>query len=154
RTAFSRAWEILDNHRAAKWTALTAAVLAALLTVGLLGVLALYVDLLISKGAIPAHHELAEVQRQAFRDALPGLTGARRADALEAVGAPPDRAKEFEKDFGALSRDDQERLWRAFVWHHLDSTVSPAAAAAYAAQARATELHSSVPGMGLLSLVV
>jgi ATP-binding cassette, subfamily B, bacterial len=94
------------------------------------------------------------VQRRAFRDALPGLAGARRAEALEAVGAPADRVKQFEQDLDALSRDDQERLWRAFVWHDLDTTVSTAAAAAYAAQMRVTDLHSNVPGMGLLSLVV
>ena len=81
RTAFSRAWGILDTHRPAKLTALAAAVLAALCTVTLLGILALFVDLLIARGKIPAYHELADAQRQAFLTALDGFTG----DCLGAV---------------------------------------------------------------------
>jgi ATP-binding cassette subfamily B protein len=155
RTAFSRAWDILDNHRAALWTARAAAVAAALCSVALLGVLALFVDLLISQGKIPAYHELADTQRAAFLNDLPAFTGGGRTAALEAVGVPPERVKEFTKDFDKLSStDDQERLWRAYVWHDLDTHVGADAAAAYAARASATDLRRDVPGMGLLSLMV
>jgi ABC-type multidrug transport system fused ATPase/permease subunit len=153
RTAFSRAWAILDNHQAAKWAAYLSAAVAALLTVALLGVLALFVDLLISQGKVPACHELAGPQRAAFEADVEGFTGPARAEALEAIGVPADRVKAFEAGFEKMPLSGRDQLWRAYVWHLLGSRVGPDAAAAYAAQATSTDPRFDVPGLGVLSLV-
>jgi ATP-binding cassette subfamily B protein len=50
KTAFRRAWEILDVHPLPKWSAQIAAVVTSLVTVGLLVVLALFVDVLVHQG--------------------------------------------------------------------------------------------------------
>src|SRR5262249_3876457 len=52
KTAFRRAWEILDSHPLPKWSALVAAVVTSFITVGLLAVLALFIDLLIHQGGV------------------------------------------------------------------------------------------------------
>src|SRR5205085_9159095 len=86
RTAFSRAWDILKNHPAAVWTAGLCAFAAGLLTAALLAVLALFVDLLISQGRVPAYAELGDYQRATFEEAAGDFSGPARAAALEAVG--------------------------------------------------------------------
>src|SRR5262249_53808280 len=90
RTAFSRAWEILDNHPGAVMTARLSAVAAGMLTAALLAVLALFVDLLISHGRTPAYDELGDYQRSAFLAAAGEFTGEPRDTALAAVGLTAD----------------------------------------------------------------
>ena len=81
RSAFTRAWDTLAGHRDHIWLARIAGAFAALLTTALLGILALFVDLLIAKGRIPAEHELAPEQRCRLRlrarPVLPASTGRR-----------------------------------------------------------------------------
>jgi ATP-binding cassette subfamily B protein len=156
RTAFSRAWDILASHRAAKWTARLAGALAALLTTVLIGVLALFVDLLISQGRIPAEHELAPTQQAAFIAGLADFTGEHRADALEEVGVPEARTAAFDVPFEKLTLSAREQLWRAYVWHLIATRVNHQAAATYAARAnpQVTDLWHNVGGLGVLSLAV
>jgi ABC-type multidrug transport system fused ATPase/permease subunit len=154
RTAFSRAWDTLAGHHLSIWTARVAGGVAALLTVGLLAVLALFVDLLISKGHVPAEHELAPAQHAAFVAALEDFAGEERADALKAVGIPDDRIKSFDGAFNSMKGPSREQLWRAYVWHLLSVRVSPAAAEVYAVRARTGDLRHGIDGLGSLSLVV
>ncbi|HEY1376232.1 MAG TPA: ABC transporter transmembrane domain-containing protein, partial [Gemmataceae bacterium] len=154
RTAFTRALDTLAGHRLTQWSAVAAGAVAALLTTALLGVLALFVDLLIAKGHIPAEHELAPAQRAAFTAALAGFSGDRRAHALEAIRPPGDQVPAADAAYDRLPQPAREELWRAYVWHWLDGRVSPAAAETYSARARATDLWHDVGGLGVLSLVV
>ncbi len=156
RSAFSRAWASLAGHRLNLWFGRAAGVFAAILTTVLLGVLALFVDLLISKGRIPAEHDLAPGQKAAFVAALDGFSGEPRTESLEAVGVAPARAAAFDGPFATLPLIEREELWRAYVWHLLDTRVSPAAAATYADRAVNLDKdpHLPVGGLGVLSLVV
>ena len=52
KTAFRRAWEILDSHPLTKWSAQIAAVVTSFVTVALLAVLALFIDLLVHQGHV------------------------------------------------------------------------------------------------------
>jgi ATP-binding cassette subfamily B protein len=52
KSAFRRAWEILDTHPLPKWSAQIAAVVTSFVTIGLLAVLALLIDLLINQGRV------------------------------------------------------------------------------------------------------
>jgi ABC-type multidrug transport system fused ATPase/permease subunit len=154
RSAFSRAWSTLAGHRGRPWLARIAGVVAAVLTAALLGLLALFVDLLVAQGRIPAEHELAAGQHAAFIAGLEQFSAEDRKTALEAVGVPADRAARFDAPFEKLTGLERELLWRSYVWHLLGSRVSPAAADTYAASARALDPRHDVGGLGLLSLVV
>jgi ABC-type multidrug transport system fused ATPase/permease subunit len=154
RTAFSRAWQILDSHRGSKWTALAAGGAAALLTTALLGVLALFVDLLITQGRIPGEHELAPAQRAAFVTGVAGVPAERRAEALAAVHGAAEPPPSVDGPYESLSHPARELLWRAYVWHLLDTRVSHPAAETFAARARTTSLWNDVAGLGSLSLFV
>ncbi len=152
RTAFSRAWDILDTHPLSKWLARFAAVVAAAASVALLAVLALFVDLLISQGKVPAYHDLGDAAKRAFVERQSNFTGESRAAALEALGATGD-IKAFEAPFETLPGPARELVWRAYVWRHLSDVLGPAAADAYATRAKALEISAGVPNTGLLSLV-
>jgi ABC-type multidrug transport system fused ATPase/permease subunit len=154
RSAFNRAWDTLAGHRVHVWTARIVGSIAALLTAALLGILALFVDLLIAKGNIPAEHELAPEQFAAFMSGLEQFDGERRTDALEAVGVPAERVAAYGVPYEKLVALDRERLWRAYVWNLLDTRVSAEAAAIYADRAKTTDPRYDISGMGLLSLVV
>jgi ATP-binding cassette subfamily B protein len=58
RQAFARALRFLDYQPAAKWTALFASVGTSILFVALLGTLALFVDLTVNQGEVPAFSQL------------------------------------------------------------------------------------------------
>src|SRR5947209_3534294 len=103
RSAFSRAWATLAGHRGHPILARLAGGLAAVLMTALLGILALFVDLLIAKGHVPAEHELAHEQRAAFAASLGGFTGERRAEALATVGVPTNRSNGFDVPFEKLT---------------------------------------------------
>ena len=51
RSAFTRAWASLAGHHVNIWSARIAGIVAAILTTALLGVLALFIDLLISRSS-------------------------------------------------------------------------------------------------------
>jgi ABC-type multidrug transport system fused ATPase/permease subunit len=156
KTAFRRAWEILDHHPTSKWTAQVAAVLAGLTTVALLVVLALFVDLLVSHGRVPNYQRLGEEQKRAFAAGLPDLSSADRAEGLRQTGAPAGQPDGPVQDFDALNATAREQLWRAYVWHMISHGVSDDAAAEYAKRTKDTKAtpEYDVPGMGILSLFV
>jgi ABC-type multidrug transport system fused ATPase/permease subunit len=128
---------------------------AGILTAVLLIILALFVDLLIAKGRIPAQDELAPEQRAAFAAALDDKAGEHLSQpALEAAGIPVNRGDLLRAPFDKLSAHDRELLWRAFVADMLYTEVGPAAAEAYRTQLRQTPPFYDVEGLGILSLVV
>src|SRR5438270_10837348 len=102
RSAFSRAWATLAGHRGHPILARLAGGLAAVLMTALLGILALFVDLLIAKGHVPAEHELAQEQRAAFAASLGGFTGERPAEALATGRGPANRANRFDLPLAKL----------------------------------------------------
>jgi ABC-type multidrug transport system fused ATPase/permease subunit len=156
RSAFTRAWAYLAGHQVTLWSARAAGIGAAILTTALLGVLALFVDLLISRGRVPSGHDLAPTQQMAFFAALDEFSGERRTTALEAVGVPANQATKINGPFESLPILAREQLWRAYVWDMLDTRVSPVAAATYADRVVNVDKdpHYAVGGLGVLSLVV
>jgi hypothetical protein len=69
-SAFRRAWDVLESHAGIIWTARICAIIAGLMTAALLCVLALFIDLLISQGRIPAYAELGVPNRETFAAGL------------------------------------------------------------------------------------
>jgi ABC-type multidrug transport system fused ATPase/permease subunit len=154
RSAFSRAWATLAGHHTPVWLARVAGAVAGVLTAVQLVLLALFVDLLIAKGRIPAQHELAPEQRAAFAAALGDQPGEHlSADALAAAGVATG-SEVLRSPFEKITAGDRELLWRAFVYDKLSREVGPAAAEAYRAQIRRTPPFYDVDGLGMLSLVV
>ncbi len=66
REAFARARRFLDYSPVAKWSALIAAVGTGVLYVALLVVLALFVDLVVSRGEIPSFRDLSPAAKEYF----------------------------------------------------------------------------------------
>lgn len=156
RTAFRRASDTLENHAGIVWLARGCAIVAGLMTAALLGVLALYVDLLISQGRIPSYSELSASNRQAFAAKLPDFDSEQRQLALTEVGVSSDDAQALTGSLEQTPSIGRERLWRAYVWKMLRDRVGDDAAATYARYVKSLDpaAASSVPGMGSLSLVV
>jgi ABC-type multidrug transport system fused ATPase/permease subunit len=154
RSAFSRAWATLAGHRTPVWLARLSGAVAGVLTAVQLVLLALFVDLLIAKGRIPAQHELAAEQRASFAAALGNHPGDHLSvEALAAAGIPP-AADVLHLPFDKIAAGDRELLWRAFVYDKLNREVKPAAAEVYRAKIRQTPPFYDVDGLGMLSLVV
>lgn len=152
RTAFNRVWDILSTHPLPKWLARIAAVTAAFCTVALLAVMALFVDLLISQGKIPAYHDLGELTKRSLNDRLSNFAGEPRSTALEAVGANG-LANPLDAPIDALAGSAREQLWRAYVWHNLRDRVNDDAANSFARRAKSADTASNVADTGFLSLV-
>jgi ATP-binding cassette subfamily B protein len=125
-------------------------------TAALLAVLALFVDLLLSQGRVPAFAELSSPQRQAFFHALPEFDGSRRAAALQAIGVSGEAARAVEAPLMQQSAISREHLWRAFVWDLLNRRIGSNAANTYGATVQSLDpaVAAGAPGLGSLSLVV
>ena len=76
--AFPRARQFLNYRPVARWLALVGSVASGLLYVALLGMLALFVDLMVNRGAIPTFERLSLAERDYF---------------LTQVNAPPRNAR-------------------------------------------------------------
>lgn len=124
RDPFTRAWQFLNYKPGAKWTAQVAAVATAVLYLALLIVLALFVDLVVSRGRIPTFRELPAREQ---------------AQVLEGEG-DPDR----------LSERDKETIWHETVRQFLAQRVSERAAERVAGD----PVGEAPPVHGILSLVV
>ena len=156
RSAFDRAWDVLENHPGVVWTARLSAIAAGLLTAALLCVMALFVDLLITQGRVPSFAELSGPNRQRFLTAATEFNGERRSQGLAAIGISSDGAKPLEAPVDQLPAIGRELVWRAHVWDILDTRVNPEAAETYAAAVKELDpaVAQSVSGLGLLSLIV
>jgi ATP-binding cassette subfamily B protein len=132
RQAFAKAATYLNYYPTAKWVSLAAGACAALTYVGLLAVLWLFADLMVSRGRLPDHHDLTEPQREAFENIWDELSPADRKAHLEAVG-DPNAAELAQRSAGDLkpttpeTKDTYDRLWRAELGQILNSQVGEAA---------------------------
>jgi ATP-binding cassette subfamily B protein len=141
-TAFSRAWRYLGYKPLAKWTAWTASVVTGILFLGLLCVLALFTDLLVSRGRIPSFRDLPAREQQAFQaswqrpiedaadDGERAVVTEQRKEQLAKLGIGDEAATVLAgADFAALSPQDRELVWRSNVYRILENRVGPGAAA-------------------------
>src|SRR5262245_16387207 len=89
KAAFLRARKFLNYYPVAKWSALVAAVGTGVLFLMLLLVLGLFIDLVVSRGDIPAYQNLSAQDQRAFRDdwkdPLKHLTAEQLVAALRAL---------------------------------------------------------------------
>jgi ATP-binding cassette subfamily B protein len=131
RKSFARAWQFLNYHSAAKWTALAAAFVTGVLYVAFLFVLGLFADLLVNRGQIPTYRNLSASQRDDFQKRWTETLDARqRAQRLLDVGVPePAAAALAAADFASLRPREHALLWHTEVYHRLDTQVGPLAAA-------------------------
>lgn len=182
RAAFAKARSYLNFHLLAKWSALSAAVGTAVLYVGLLLVLGLFADLIITQGRIESFQNLSpheqEKVRQKWQDAVTALeltvddktrapllrSELRRR--LQELDIPPEFVElcvSSPTSLDARAHDTRlEILWRVQVHQLLNDHVGGEAAELYK-QRFADQLQSvgvdialtrDVPNLGVLSLVV
>jgi ATP-binding cassette subfamily B protein len=132
RQAFAKAATYLNYYPVAKWTALVAGAASALIYVGLLVVLWLFADLMVSRGRLPGAHELTQPQQRRFTEDWLALEPQARRARLEAVHDPKP-AELAAVDIEAVNTKDEEgkqvydRLWRAQLGQILKDQVSEAA---------------------------
>jgi ATP-binding cassette subfamily B protein len=128
---FSRAARFLNYASPAKWLSIVCGVATALLFVALLLVLALFADLMVHRGDIPALHALPGREPDDFLEyaSLFGTRDADRAVDLKAVGVDDPAVLQLV----ASPKNKSERelairralLWFAFVPGELDASVGP-----------------------------
>lgn len=127
-SAFTKALAYLNYARQFKWLAYSTAVLSAFMIVGLLGVLWLFVDYMVTRGHVPNFGELGYSQQQVVRDRW--------------TNAPPETRKRWVEEAGySASEQDRlvalsgleieaaafERIWEEMVWEILDRRCGRAA---------------------------
>ncbi len=130
RKAFARAWSFLQYHPVAKWSAMSAAVAAALLYVAMLVVLGLFADLIVNRGQIPSYANLSAQRQQAAQDAWDALSPEEREHRLSQMGLVPLTAHRLAAvRAGEADSADLDLIWRAQVIALLNRDVNGLAAA-------------------------
>jgi ATP-binding cassette subfamily B protein len=175
-TAFARARRFLDYHPVAKWSSLVAAVATGVFFVLLLLILALFADLMVNRGEIPAYVNLAARPKHRFQESLqlPQEAETRKQrfgeirERLKAIGVDDPRsvALAVTETPESLSFQDQERrmqlLWFADLPPFMRERVGDDAAEWVRydlernLQARGLDaaLNQDLQDYGILSLVV
>ncbi|MBY0525185.1 MAG: ABC transporter ATP-binding protein/permease [Gemmataceae bacterium] len=150
RAPVARAWSFLNFKPVAKWTALASAVGAGVLYIALLCVLALFADLLVSHGRVPAATELTVIQRDQFQVAWKAIDKDERKKQLQEFKPELDDkiAERLAGDKLADDRADREWQRRACVAQVLADRVGPEAASTYRSRVRTEQ-----PYVGILSTV-
>jgi ATP-binding cassette subfamily B protein len=152
-----RAWRYLSYSRAAKWDALITAVGTSILYVLLLVLLALFADLIVHSGQIPAYRDLAEDDQKALQQRWDKLSAEEREELLTGkLGYPEAQARRLAQDApGPLEGLDQERLGRAQVYALLRDRVSDEAADLFRdSTPEGAASAGELPHLGILSFVV
>ena len=166
--AFARARNFLNYAATAKWTALLASAASGVVYVLLIGMLALFIDLLVSQGQIPTFHQLPIAQQNRFPAAWHALENERRIEALKHLNLTDKEiarivaadAPTTLSDKSELTFLEQEIRWRAFVWDYLKTHVHEEAASTYQPKLDARGLQiadvfdAQGKPLGILSLVV
>jgi ATP-binding cassette subfamily B protein len=129
RQAFAKAAAYLNYYPTAKWVSLAAGAGSAFIYVGLLGVLWLFADLMVSRGRLPDSRDLTRPQQERFVKEWPQDTEIRR-QLLEAVQDPAaaELATFNPGDLdtrGLGDQDKYERIWRAWLRQILLDQVGP-----------------------------
>src|SRR5262249_28279327 len=70
-TAFVRARNFLNYHPVARWLAVAASIVTAILFFVLILLLALYVDLIVNRGELPSFWQVSSADRKAFKREAP-----------------------------------------------------------------------------------
>jgi ATP-binding cassette subfamily B protein len=153
RLALARAATFLDFSVGWKWAARAAAVFAALGTLGLFIVLALFVDLIISRGRVPNFTELRPDVRAEYDRQLATMAKGERLELLRSVNAPETIEKDAESDPGAMSVAGRDWFWRAQVVKLLKTHVSDSASETYRLGIVAADQSEPSP-LGLMSFAV
>lgn len=151
RLAFARAATFLDFSAGWKWAARVAAVFAALGTLGLFVVLALFVELIIARGRVPALTELRPAARAEYDRQLTALSHENRLDLLQRINAPELASKDVDSEPATMPHTSRDWLWRAQIAEVLKARVNNAASETYRLAVIAGDQPESPP-MGLVSL--
>ncbi len=151
RSAFGRAATFLDFSAGWKWAARGAAICAAVATLGLFVVLALFVDLLISRGRVAEFGELRPAARAEYDRQAAEMAPEKRAELLRSLQAP--EAVFNEIDVGNVSASSRDWLWRAQVADLLKTRVNESAGETYRLSVAGVE-RPEPPPIGLLSLAI
>ena len=146
RQAFARALRFLNYLPSAKWGALLASLGAAVLFVSLLAVLALFVELVVNKGEIPAFSQLSSGAQQRYLQSAQTSENQddakllrERLDSLWADAAEDERLVLSKEQLAALAGVDAVRqglLWWADVPDMIEHEVGTEAAAHVRAELR------------------
>jgi ATP-binding cassette subfamily B protein len=136
--AFERCREFLGYNPVAKWLSIVASVGTALLYLGLIALLGLFIDLMVEKGEIPSYHQLADMERQRFLNdqALPddaeekSRRFAEVDEQLKALGYDRAHVKSWAKGEPSdhWPHREVELLWWAEVSRTLESRAGHSAA--------------------------
>src|SRR5260370_7311900 len=70
-SAFARCQRFLGYHPLAKWLSIISSIGTALLYLGLIVLLGLFIDLMVERGEIPSFHQLPRHDRDAFLKEIP-----------------------------------------------------------------------------------
>jgi ATP-binding cassette, subfamily B, bacterial len=150
RLAFTRAATFLDFSIGWKWGARVAAVFAAIGTLGLFVVLALFVDLLISRGRVPGFVELRPAARAEYDRQLAAMPSDKRLELLHSVSAPETATKDIDSEPVTMPVANRDWLWRGQVTELLRTRVNASAAETYRLAVVAADQPEPLP-VGLLS---
>ena len=148
RKAFAKACAYLNYNTTAKRLALAASVGMALLSIGLLFVLWLFADLMVSRSQLPAFDALSLRERNLFNQRWAALSPEDRKKYLgDAPGGMAEALKD--KELGEMSPPEQETVWRGYVVQVLKNRVGQDAADLVTDRA-----EQPLSDVGILSLVV
>lgn len=155
RNAFARAWSFLDFKLAAKWTALVCAAGTGVLYIALLVLLALFTDLVITRGRIPAYRELPPGERDRFWQAWERIEKPDRRTALYDLTGSNEKSMRLTQidEVDTAAPADQEELWRAYVFTLLGERVGHEAAVGYREQSNAS-VENRDYSLGVLPFVI
>jgi ATP-binding cassette subfamily B protein len=150
REAFARARRFLNYTPVAKWTALVVAFAIGVLFVSLLIVFGLFVDLIISRGAISSFHNLPPGQQEQFLQGWAALSPEERAEFLQPMGIDPAKANAIAAAELPKLTPYHEAIWRSNLYRVIRHRVNEKAAERVVNE----PLTSELTDQGILSLVV
>jgi ATP-binding cassette subfamily B protein len=171
-SAFARCQKFLNYHPLAKWFSILSSIGTAVLYLGLIVVLGLFIDLMVERGKIPSYHQLPEHERRVFlgENALPEDPDEKRKSLeevkleLKELGFDPAQLKSADKaePLEKWSKQEQALLWWAKLPELLKNRVDEGAEEkvrqkikdSIANRGAEVTAQQALEDCGLLSLVV
>jgi ATP-binding cassette subfamily B protein len=130
-SAFARCRQFLNYHAPAKWFSILSSIGTAILYLGLIVLLGLFIDLLVDRGEIPSFYQLPESERQLFLNENPWPDDKDKIKAeLENLKFDPTQLRSWEKGEPVEKWTAHEKalLWWAQLPEMLTQQVGDAAA--------------------------